>query len=193
MRLSLVSLLAMILVGRPAPGWTKPIPGAGTFNLVPAQCDDPQPTPPGPCAPDFTFTRGVVTLLGQKQPKPSCPKTGKPEESPAGSIKMSGVTSAGAPFSGSLVANVTFTATFGVDPNTNCDLRGVRLTVPSLSAAITCANGNCKGTFLPIACLPKQCADARVVTELEKIEVLNGTTVVARPGTILVPQATDVP
>jgi len=134
-----------------------------------------------------------MTLLGSKEPKPTCPKTGKPEESPAGTVKMTGVTNDGTPFSGTLTATVVLTATFGIDANANCDLRGTALAVPSLAAAITCTNGRCKGTFLPIACLPKQCADGVVTTELSSIEVTNGATPVARPGTVLVPQATDAP
>ena len=188
-------LLAVALLLAPAPTLAKGVPGVGTLNLVPAQCAGP---PAGPCAPGFKFTKGTMTLLGSKEPKPTCPKTGKPEDSPAGTVKMTGVTNDGAPFSGTLTATVVLTATFAADPNANCELSGgPSLTIPSLSATITCTNGRCKGTFLPVACLPKHCADALVTTELASIEVTNGSTPgstpVARPGTVLVPQATDAP
>lgn len=188
-------LLTLVILFATQPVYARGVPGAGTFNLVPAQCPGSPPAVlPGPCAPDFTFTKGTVTLLGSKQPKPTCPKTSQPADSPAGSVKMSGVASGGTPFSGTLSAAVTFTATFAVDANSNCDLRGVQIpAVPSLGATITCTSGRCKGTFLPAACLPKQCADGLVTTELGTIEIKNGDTVVARPGTVLLPQATDAP
>jgi len=184
-------LLAAALLLAAAPASAKGVPGIGTLNLVPAQCPGP---PAGPCAPGFKFAKGTMTLLGSKEPKPTCPKTGKPDDSPAGTVKMTGVTNDGTPFSGTLTATVVLTATFGTDPNGNCVLSGSPpLTVPSIIATVTCTNGRCKGTFLPAACLPKQCADAQVTTELSSIEVTNGSTPVARPGTVLVPQATDAP
>ena len=184
------TVLSIALLLTTAAAQAKGVPGTGTLNLVRAQCPGP---PAGPCAPDFTFARGSITLLGSKEPRPTCPKTSKPEESPAGTVKMTGVTKAGAPFSGTLTATVVYTATFGADANGNCDLRGSLPAVPSLLADVTCSRGRCKGTLIPIACLPKQCADALVVTELSSIQITDGTTPVARPGTILAPQATDAP
>jgi hypothetical protein len=112
---------------------------------------------------------------------------------------MRGVTKDGAAFSGSLPAQVNFKTTFGADPNGNCELSGLQVpNLTSLLGTLECKNGTCKGTVYPIQCLPKQCADVSVVSELGSVEVGTqsfGPVVVlddagnafATPGTSLAP------
>jgi hypothetical protein len=150
------------------------LPPPMRFNLVQASCNAPAPAVPGPCSSTFRFASGTVVMKSLRQPQPTCPKTGKPTEAPGGTIQMKGVTKSGAAFSGSLDAQVFFKTTFGSDPNGNCELR--ELHVPnllSLLGKVDCKSGKCKGVVYPIQCLPAQCADTPLVSELGSVE-LNG-------------------
>ena len=177
------------------------LPPPMKFNLVTANCNAVPPAVPGPCSTSFKFTGGQVVMKAQKQPGPTCPKTGQPTETPGGSLVLKGVTKDGAPFSGSLPAQASLKTTFGSDPNGNCELRGTQVpNLPSLQGTLTCKNGTCKGILYPIACLPAQCADTPVVSELGSVEV-NGASFgpflvlddagkpLATPGTFLLPSS----
>jgi hypothetical protein len=177
------------------------LPPPMKFNLVTAQCNALPPAVPGPCSTSFKFTGGQVVMKAQKQPGPTCPKTGQPTETPGGSLVLKGVTKDGASFSGSLPAQASLKTTFGSDPNGNCELRGTQVpNLSSLQGTLTCKNGTCKGIVYPIACLPAQCADTPVVSELGSVEV-NGASFgpflvlddagkpLATPGTFLVPSS----
>lgn len=175
------------------------LPPPMKLNLIRASCNALPPALPGPCSATFAFTSGTVVMKSLKQPQPTCPKTGKPTEAPGGTIVMKGVTKAGAPFSGSLDAQVNFKTTFGDDPTGNCELRNVIVpNFPSLLGKVGCKNGTCKGTVYPIQCLPPQCADTPVASEFGSVESGGqtfGPLVVfddagiplATPGTALVP------
>jgi hypothetical protein len=175
------------------------LPPPMKLNLVTASCNALPPAVPGPCSASFTFTGGQVVMKSQKQPGPTCPKTDQPTETPGGSIVLKGVTKNGARFNGSLPAQAALKTTFGSDPNGNCELRGTQVpNLTSLQGTLTCKNGTCKGIVYPIACLPKQCADTPVVSELGSVEV-NGASFgpflvlddagnpLATPGTFLAP------
>ena len=144
--------------------------------LVPAQCAGSVL-----CMPDFSFKSGVAVLTAAKEPAPTCPKTGRPSETPGGSIRLNGVMLRNAPYSGPLTTEVTNQTTFGSDGG-DCSLNGLQITTPTLQGTLTCKNGTCKGIVYPIACLPAQCADTPVVSELGSVEV-NG----ASFGPFLVP------
>lgn len=162
------------------------------LSLVQAQCAGP---PIGPCS-TITFATGTAVLKGGKEPGPTCPKTGDPKDSPAGTVTLTGATKAGQPLEGAtaLTAEVVYKTTFGTDANANCSLAGVQIETPSLTATLTCKKGKCTGTLYPIACLPKNCADARVTTELSNFAVRDDQAKdVARPGTFLTPAAGDAP
>jgi hypothetical protein len=171
-----------------------------TMALVRAQCASPPPAPPAPCAPAFDFATGTVTLTDQKQPTPSCPRTGNPSESPAGSIKLRGVTRDGAPFTGTLFLSIEQVTSFGADTvNGNCQLSGVPpFAIESLTAYVACRTGKCKATILPIGCLPKTCADTPIVSEFGALTVYDvddpATRIpVARPGIVVTPARSDPP
>ena len=154
--------------------------------LVPAQC-------PGPvlCMPDFSFKSGVAVLTAAKEPAPTCPKTGRPSETPGGSIRLTGVMLRNAPYSGPLTTEVTNQTTFGSDGG-DCSLNGLQITTPTLQGTLTCKSGRCKGLVLPTACLPAECADVPVTTEFQLLEVLDAPTLeggkaIARPGFVVAP------
>lgn len=154
--------------------------------LVPAQC-------PGPvlCMPDFAFKSGVAVLTAAKQPAPTCPKTGRPSETPGGTIRLSGVTLRNAPFTGALTTEVTNQTTFGSDGG-DCPLNALQITTPTLQGRLSCKGGRCKGVVFPVACLPAECADVPVTTESQLLEVLDvptleGGKAIARPGFIVAP------
>ena len=65
--------------------------------LVQAQCEGAVP-----CQPAFEFRTGTAQLTAAREPAPTCPKTGKPSETPGGAVKMTGVTQNEAPFTGTL-------------------------------------------------------------------------------------------
>jgi len=177
------------------------LPPPMKLTLVTANCNALAPAVPGPCSTSFTFTGGQVVMKAQKQPGPTCPKTGQPTETTGGSVVMKGVSKNGAAFSGTLPAEASLKTTFGSDPNGNCELHGVQFAGPSLQGTLTCKNGTCKGILYPVACLPKQCADTPVVSELSSVEepansghffgpvlVLDDAgQPLATPGTLLVP------
>ncbi len=159
-----------------------------TLPLVQAQCEG---TPPGPCQPAFAFRDGTAVLTTAKEPAPTCPKTGKPSETPGGRVTMAGVTRNGAPYAGSLVVEVTNQTTFGSDGGV-CALNGLQITTSTLLGTLTCRGGKCKGPLLPFACLPSDCTRAPITTELRLLEVLDAPTIeggkaIARPGLFVAP------
>jgi hypothetical protein len=163
-----VIAIATLLV---AVAYAAKLPPPMRFNLVQASCNALPPAVPGPCS-TFRFASGTVVMKALRQPQPACPKTGNPTEAPGGTIKMKGVTKNGGAFSGSLAAQAFLKTTFGSDPNGNCELR--ELHVPnllSLLGTLACKNGTCKGVVYPIQCVPKQCADTPIVSELGSVEV----------------------
>ena len=175
------------------------LPPPMRMTLVQASCNAIPPAVPGPCSASFRFTSGTAVMKSLREPQPTCPKTGKPTEAPGATIQMKGVTKGGAAFSGSLDAQGWLKTTFGSDPNGNCELR--ELHVPnllSLIGKVDCKSGKCKGIIYPIQCLPKQCADTPVTSELGSAE-LNGQSFgpililddgglpFATPGTVLTP------
>lgn len=157
------------------------------LTLVQAQCDG---TPGVPCAAAFAFKSGSATLTSSKQPGPTCPKTGEPTESKGGDVTLLGVTKNGAPFTGALPAEVVLRTTFGTDPTGDCPFAAILpITTPSLQGTLTCANGRCKGSLHPIACLDPSCADVAVISEFVSLKVFDDAgNALAVPGTILVPQ-----
>lgn len=179
------------------------LPPPTRLNLVQANCNALPPAVPGPCSPGFRFASGTFVMKSLRQPQPTCPKTGKPTEAPGGSILLKRVTKDGAPFTGSLHAEASLKTTFGSDPNGNCELREVQVpNLPSLDGTLACKSGTCKGTVYPIACLPAQCADTPIVSELGSVLVGSqsfGPVLVlddagnafATPGTVLAPAASD--
>jgi hypothetical protein len=190
---TLALVVALALLAAPAAAQTaKKPPPPLKLALVQAQCAGP---PIGPCS-TVTFATGTAVLKGGKEPGPTCPKTGDPKDSPAGTVTLTGASNAAGPLEGAtaLTAEVIYKTTFGTDPNGNCSLGGVQIETPSLTATLTCKKGKCTGTLYPIACLPKNCADTRVTTELSNFAVRDADGKdVARPGTFLVPAAADAP
>ena len=53
------------------------------------------------------------------------------------------------------------------------DIKILSQNLASLLGTLTCKNGTCKGTAYPIQCLPSQCADTPIVSELGSVE-MNG-------------------
>lgn len=162
-RAMVVTVLAVV----GAAGAAK-LPPPMRLTLVQASCNG---TPPGPCS-SFRFTSGMVLMKAVRQPQPTCPRTGQPTEAPGATIQLRGVTKDGAAFGGSLAASANLKTTFGDDPNGNCELRNVQVpNFMSLAGTLACRNGTCRGTLYPIACLPAQCADTPVVSELGSVEL----------------------
>jgi hypothetical protein len=154
--------------------------------LVPAQCAGSVP-----CLPDFSFKSGAAVLTAAKEPAPTCPKTGRPSETPGGTIRLTGVMLRNAAYSGALTTEVTNQTTFGSDGG-DCSLNGLQITTPTLQGTLACKSGRCKGVVLPIACLPAECADVSVTTEFQLLEVLDAPTLeggkaIARPGFVVAP------
>jgi hypothetical protein len=186
---TLVPTLAMLVVAISAPAAKLPAPSK--ITLVQAQCPG---APPGPCSASFTFASGFAVLTSQREPKPTCPKTGMPGEASGGSVQLKGVSKSGASFDGTLTAEVSLFTTFGADPNGNCELAETQITTPSLTASLTCTRGKCKGTLVPIACLPKTCADTPITSELSSLVVRDDTgQALAAPGTTLAADDSDAP
>jgi hypothetical protein len=189
MRTLVALVLFLSLNAAPAGAQTarKPPPPL-KLSLVQAQCAG---LPPGPCS-TLTFATGSVVLRGSKEPGPTCPKTGMVTDSPAGTATLTGVTQTGTPLDGkaALTAEVAYKTTFG--PNLNCGLATVQIDTVSLLATLNCKKGRCTGTFFPIACLPPNCADTLVTTELSNLVVRDaGHKDLARPGTFIPPAAAD--
>src|SRR5262249_56241291 len=112
-------------------------------------------------------------------------------ETPGGSVKLTGVTRNGAPYDGSLAVEVTNLTTFGSDGG-DCPLNGLQIETPTLNGTLACKGGRCRGSVLPAACLPRECADVPVTTELRALEVLDAPTLEAgkaieRPGLSIAP------
>jgi len=166
---SVPGLVALALVA--GAGHAAKLPPPMRLNLIPATCAVLPPALPGPCSATFTFGTGTVTLKALRQPRPTCPKTGRPDEAPGGTVKLAGVTKGGAAFTGRLDAQASFKTSFGDDPNGNCELRNVVVpSFPSLLATLTCRSGKCSGTLHPVECLPAHCADTPVLSELGSVE-----------------------
>ena len=154
--------------------------------LVRAQCPGP-----APCLPAFAFRIGAASLTAQKEPAPTCPKTGRPSDTSGGTVRLAGVTKDGAPYNGSLAVEVTNQTTFGSDAG-DCPLNGLQIETPTLLGTLACKAGRCKGSLLPFACLPRECADVPITTEFRLLEVLDAPTVeggkaIARPGLFVAP------
>jgi hypothetical protein len=148
------------------------LPPPTKLTLIQASCNALPPAFPGPCSATFRFASGQMTMKSLRQPQPTCPKTGQPTEAPGGTFKLKGVTKNGAAFTGSLEAVGFLKTTFGDDPNDNFELENVQVpNLQSLQGTLTCKNGTCKGTIYPIQCLPAQCADTPILSELGSAEV----------------------
>lgn len=167
------------------------VPSSIKLPLVQAQCPGP---PPGPCSP-LVFTSGTATVRSARQPAPTCPKTGTdPSENNTGDVVLVGVNSAGAPFTGALSVEVVQRTTFASDPNGNCVLATVQLEIAALSGTLTCTRGRCTGRLVPLGCLPKECADTPIVSELSSLVVKDDTGQrLATPGLIVTPAPRDAP
>jgi hypothetical protein len=92
----------------------------------------------------------------------------------------------GAPFTGTLAVEVTNLTTFGSEAAA-CPLNGLQIESPSLNGTLACKGGHCKGNVLPVACLPRACANVSITTELRLLQVLDAPTLeggraIARPG-----------
>ena len=176
---------AMVLVAALAGSAAAKGPKA-LLPLVRAQC-------PGPsvCNPEFDFKNGTAELTAAREPAPTCPKTGRPSETPGGRVRLTGVTRGGSSYTGDLAAEVTNQTTFGSDGG-DCSLNDLQITTPTLQGTLACKAGRCKGLVLPISCLPSECADVPLTTELRLLEVLDKPTLeggrpVARPGFFVAP------
>lgn len=185
---------AVLLIGLVvAPAARAKPPAPSRFSLAQAQCWAP-PAAPAPCSPAFRFASGAAALRRARQPKPTCPRTGEPTEVPGADVKLSGVTRNGAAFTGTLQGIVEFRTSFGPDPNGNCALAAVQIETPSLLGAVACRAGRCKGQLFPLECLPKNCADTPLTTELTAFTVMDDAGLpLAVPGTALAPAANDAP
>jgi hypothetical protein len=159
------------------------------FALVRAQCGQ---IGFGPCSPAFDFKRGVVELSGAREPTPTCPKTHQPSEAKAGTVKVTGLTKNGAPFTGTLTTETDLITTFGKSDTSACELKDTSTGVlPSLVGDVTCKNGKCRGTLIPIICLPPQCADVAITTQFAAFYLnddANPPEVIATPGTVIMPK-----
>lgn len=157
--------------------------------LVQAQCGQIQYAP---CAPAFAFKTATAVLTGSKQPNPTCPKTSMPAEAKAGTVKMTGVTKDGAPFTGTLPSETILKTTFGNNPESACVLVGTQFTGLSLVGDLACRSGKCRANIIPIFCLPPDCADVPITTELVSFKVLddsgNPDAAIATPGTLIAPR-----
>ncbi len=171
-RVGVIAVVAATIAGvGVAPA--KP-PAASKLTLVQAQCAATLPALPGPCSPSFAFKRGTAVLKNVREPAPTCPRTGNPEEAKGGEVTLLGVTKGGAAFTGRLPAQVVLKTTFGSDPNGNCALVNVQIETLSLIGMLDCRNGKCRGSLFPIACLPAQCADTPITSELGRFVDMNG-------------------
>jgi hypothetical protein len=189
MRSSLVSaaVLTLLAATTSSPATPRKPPAASRLALVQAQCPGP---PPAPCS-SLTFASGTAILTSSKQPAPTCPGGKSPR---GGQVKLDGVEKNGAPFTGTLTASGLLKSTFAPDThNGNCELSGVQLTLPSLSANIACRGGRCRGDLIGAGCLPKTCADTLLTSEFVSL-VINDDAgqPLAAPGTFVVPAKNDV-
>jgi hypothetical protein len=160
------------------------------LSLVQAQCGQ---LTIAPCAPAFAFKSGVAALTTLREPAPTCPRTGLPEEAKAGTVTLTGVTKDGAPFTGTLPTETVLKPTFGANPASSCVLAGIpSAPVVGVVGDLTCRNGKCRARLKPPVCLPAECADVPVTAELVSFKVLDGSgnpeAVVATPGTFIAPK-----
>ena len=62
----------------------------------------------------------------------------------------------------------------------------------ALEGSIACKNGKCKGTLYAPFCLPKECADTTITSELVRLVVRDPDGApLGLPGIFLAPAATD--
>jgi hypothetical protein len=190
-RLRTVSAVVIGMWAAGASARKAPLPPPNRLTLVQAQC---MGSPPGPCS-TLRFTSGTAILRSARQPAPTCPRTGNdPSENNTGSVRLSGVTSGGAPYSGSLTAEVVLRTTFATDPNGTCTLANVQIETASLVGTLTCRSGRCRGPLVAVACLPKPCADTPITSELLGLTVKDGDgNALATVGTRVAPAAADAP
>jgi hypothetical protein len=189
----------LVVAASAAAGHAAKLPPPMRLTLIQASCNALPPSLPGPCSATFGFKTGEVVMKAIRQPQPTCPKTGQPSDAPGGDVRMTGVVKSGAPFSGTLDVQASLKTTFGADPDGDCELRNLYIgNFPSLVGTLACTRGKCKGKLLPVACLPAQCGDVPVFSELGTVEVgvqTFGPVVVfddagaplATPGTVLAP------
>ena len=83
MRRALPIVLGLMVLA----GATAARPPTLMLPLVRAQCNGAVP-----CQPAFAFRTGTAQLTGAREPAPTCPKTGKPSETPGGAVQLTGVT-----------------------------------------------------------------------------------------------------
>ncbi len=189
----IVSLIAVLVAAVPTAAQARKarLPPPNRFALVQAQCSGP---PSGPCS-AFRFTTGTAILRSARQPAPTCPRTGDdPSENDTGEVRLDGVTTGSAGYTGTLAAEVVLKTTFGSDPNGTCALAGVQIELVSLTGTLTCRAGRCRGPLTAIACLPKPCADTPITSEVTSLVVKdNAGTPLATPGTVLAPAPGDAP
>ncbi len=190
---TIISLAAVLVATLPTATRARKarLPPPNRFALVQAQCNG---SPPGPCS-AFRFTSGSAILRSARQPAPTCPRTGDdPSENDTGVVRLDGVTVGGTKYTGALAAAVVLKTTFGSDPNGTCALAGVQIELVSLAGTLTCRAGRCAGPLTAIACLPKNCADTPIISEVTSLVVKDSAgNALATPGTVLAPAARDAP
>jgi hypothetical protein len=168
------SLSVLVLTAVAGVAAAGKLPPPNRLVLIQASCFDAATVRPVVCSPSFRLSGGTATLLSSKEPVPTCPKSNgqDPTEAKAGEVRLTGVTKDGASFSGTLTAAVWYKTTFGDDPNGNCELRNIQVpNFASLGGSLTCKNGKCRGTLYPVQCLPKQCADVPILSELGSVVI----------------------
>jgi hypothetical protein len=164
--------------------------------VVAADCAAGQACSPTPhvCSATFRVGGGTATLKSSRQPAPTCPKTGERTENNGGDVRLTGVTSGAEPYTGTLAVDVVLKTSFGPDPESNCLLSGLQVEFTSLDGTLNCRAGKCKGVLHPFACLPKECANTPITSELSAFVVKEPSGArLATPGLFLVPAASDAP
>jgi len=178
-------LIGFVSVVLATPAHAGRAPAFAKLALVPAQCGT---TTFGPCAPEFAFRSGTVTLFGSREPAPTCPGSSLPTQK-VGTVTLKGVTMNGSAFSDVLHSQTVLKSTFGNEGT--CSLRDTQVIVPSLTGDLTCKAGNCRGALLQVACLPSDCSHSTVTTEFVSFSIfadpMHPDAVIAAPGTILAP------
>jgi len=181
-RMLLIGFVSVVLAGRAQAGRA---PAFAKLSLVPAQCGT---TTFGPCTPAFAFRSGSVVLFGSREPAPTCPGSGVPEQK-VGLVILKGLTMNGASFSKTLHSETVLKTTFGNEGS--CSLRGTQVIVPSLTGDLSCKAGSCRGVLLQVACLPADCVHTSITTEFVSFRVfedaMDPTAIIAAPGTFLAP------
>ena len=182
MRTLLIGFVSLVLA---IPVHAGRAPAFAKLALVPAQCGT---TTFGPCAPEFAFRSGTVTLFGSREPAPTCPGSSLPTQK-VGTVTLKGLTMNGEAFGGVLHSQTVLKSTFGNEGT--CSLRDTQVIVPSLTGDLTCKAGNCRGVLLQVACLPSDCVHSTITTEFVSFivfaDAMHPEAVIAAPGTILAP------